>query len=247
MPEGDDDYIDWEGNILSSYPPYRTLFGDEVIEEQDLEQYTVEHGELVAIRDGAQHAEEYKQSLNAVRGQIIDSVSGMVQMPKPDPKMTLGFAASRAGHVKEYSAWVKRIKASPVYNPQSHGVIFRVEPAPLQAPDYLNLRSTGYTEWDGQEWLRPFRTLPRGTDGYNVYFDLGDGKEELKGSSGLSHGWIKAPALPSNGLLMFKLITRLTHEGKEVGRPTRQILNLQKDLPARFGVQVEDKKGTPEV
>jgi hypothetical protein len=53
--------------------------------------------------------------------------------------------------------------------------------------------------------------------------------------------------LPVSGLLMFKLITHLTDGGKRVGQPTWQILNLQRDLPAKFGVVVEQKKGTPEL
>ena len=244
MPQGDNDYIDWEGNILSTYPTYLGLFGEEVQTQEQLDEKILGHGQLVQVRDAAAHAEEYRHTLTGLRGQLIDGPEQTRQVTKPDPGMELGFTASLGGHVKQYTAWVKAIKASPKYNPAIHGILFRIETGPLPAPDYLNMESTGYTEWD---WLRPFRTIPRGADGYNIHFDMGDGKEELKGSSGLGHGWVKAPALPGNGLLMFKLITRLTHQGKEVGRPTWQILNLQKDLPARFGVLVENKKGTPEL
>jgi hypothetical protein len=247
MPAGDDDYIDWEGNLLTAYPPYRGLFGDEVIEEQDLEAKVEEHGLLVALRDAARHAEEYKQSLNAVRGQIIDGPEQQVQVDKPDPKIELMFTAAQGGHVKEYSAWVKRIKASPKYNKETHGLIFRIEPGPLPPPDYINLKSTGYTEWDGAETLKLFRTIPRGADGYEIFFDLGDGREDFKGASGKGHGTVKAPVLPVSGLLMFKLITHLTNGVQRVGQPTWQVLNLQRDLPAKFGVVVEQKKGTPEL
>jgi hypothetical protein len=85
-----------------------------------------------------------------------------VQVPKPDPGIELIFTAAQSGHVKDYGDWVKRIKASPKHNPETHGLIFRIETGPLLPPDYINLRSTGYTEWDGEDTLKIFRTIPRG-------------------------------------------------------------------------------------
>jgi hypothetical protein len=243
MPEKDDDYLDWEANLLTTYPPYLPLFGDTVITPQQLAAKVTGHARLVALRDAGKHAEEYKRALNALRRQLLDGPAQTLEMPRPDPALNLDFPASPGGRIREFHAWVGRIKAAKPYNPESHGPILRIEPGPLPPPDFINMQSTGYTQYDGTEWLHLFRTIPRGADSYHIYLDTGDGREQLVGAGGLSHSKVKAPPLPANGLLQPKLITRLTRRGATVGQPTWQVLNLQRDLPARFGVMIREKKG----
>jgi hypothetical protein len=247
MPTGTEEYIDWEGNLLSTYAPYKGLFGEEVCTDEELEQRVTDHSQLVQIRDAARHADEYKQAMIAIRDAVIGGPKIGLQVAKPDPGIVLSFTATAGGHVKDFGEWVKKIKASPKYNPATHGIIFHIEAGPLPPPDFLNMVSTGYADWDGQGAITTFRTIPRGANGYYVYFEH-NGVEELKIASGRGHSNpVQTPPLGPDGKLSLTIITRLEVGGKVVGLPTRQSILLQKDLPARFGVIIEDKVGTQEL
>jgi hypothetical protein len=128
-----------------------------------------------------------------------------------------------------------------------HGELFRIETGPPPPPDYLHMASTGHTDYDGQDGFEFFRTLPRGTDGYKVSYDLQDGQgEQEKYFSGHSHSPGRVPDFGGKTSLTLRINSYLMNKGKVVGLQTWQLITIEKNKPSRHGVMIEQKKGPQE-